>query len=125
MISSISSIFLTSSSREPRADARHHRAQIAVADVVVVNVLLGDHQMVLPLVLLRLFLAHIAFLDQIVDLICGVGGEIPTKLENSLTVGRPSAMMISMQKVSTVVRACLPLRKLSKKQKNRSDKSEA
>ena len=51
-----------------------HRVQIALADVVVVDILLGHRQVVLPLVVGGLLLGDIALLDQTVDLIGCVGG---------------------------------------------------
>lgn len=60
--------------------------------------------MVFPAVIGRLDLADISLLDQAVDLVGGVGREMRMKVANSLTVGLPSAWMVSMQKVSTVVK---------------------
>lgn len=59
---------------EALGDAAHHLVHIVVVDIVVVNILLGGAQVVLPLVVLGLKLLHIALFDQAVDLIGGIGG---------------------------------------------------
>ena len=90
--------------RKALFDPVHDGGEIAVAHIVVVDILLRYRQMILPLVIGRLLLGNVALLDEAVDLIGGIGGEMFTKLENSAMVGCPRALMISMQKVSTVVR---------------------
>ena len=55
-------------------NAVHDRVQVAVIDVVVVDIFLGHRQVVLPLVLGRALLADVAFLNEAVDLIGRVGG---------------------------------------------------
>ena len=62
-----------------------HRAQVGVADVVVVDILLGGPQVILPAVGGGLDLFHIAFAHQRADLIRRVGGgdlHHPGKLRN-------------------------------------------
>ena len=101
---SISSSLAHSSGGETLPDALGHGMDVVVADVVVVLVFLGDLEVVLALVVGGLDLLHIALADQAVDLIRGVGGRDIDEAGNSLMVGWPRALMISMQKVSTVVR---------------------
>ena len=54
--------------------ALHDQVQIGIADVIVINVLLGRAQAVFPLVGGGLDALYIAFFDQRVDFIGGVGG---------------------------------------------------
>ena len=75
-----------------------HRAQVGVADVVVVDILLRGPQVILPAVGGGLDLFHIALAHQRADLIRRVGGgdlHHPGKLRNG---GLPMAIMPSMQK---------------------------
>ena len=60
--------------------------------------------MILPAILIRSDFLYIPFLDQTIDLVRRIGEEMLTKEANSLMVGSSSAIMISMQKVSTAVR---------------------
>ena len=55
--------------REPMPDAVHNLRDIGGADVVIVDILLGDLQVILPPVLGGLNLADIPLLDQAVNLI--------------------------------------------------------
>ena len=54
--------------REPMPDAVHNLRDIGGADVVIVDILLGDLQVILPPVLGGLNLADIPLLDQAVNL---------------------------------------------------------
>ena len=81
--------------------ALHDQVQVGIADVVVINVLLGWAQAVFAFVGSRPDALDIAFFNQRVDLIGSVGGG--KVWLNCAIVGSPNAMITSMQKDSTVV----------------------
>ena len=81
---------------EPLFGTLHDQMQVRIADVIVINVLLGRPQAVFPLIGGGLDALHIAFFDQL-------GVERFIMWLNCAIVGSPSAMMTSMQKDSTVV----------------------
>ena len=59
---------------EPLFGTLHNQMQVRIADVIVINVLLGRPQAVFPLIGGGLDALHIAFFDQGVDLLSCVGG---------------------------------------------------
>ena len=59
--------------RKALFDPVHDGGEIAVAHIVVVDILLRYRQMILPLVIGRLLLGNVALLDEAVDLIGGIG----------------------------------------------------
>ena len=85
---------------EPLFGTLHDQMQVRIADVIVINVLLGRPQAVFPLIGGRLDALQIPFFDQGLDLI---RVERFIMWLNCAIVGSPSAMMTSMQKDSTVV----------------------
>ena len=70
-------------------DTAHDSVEIMIADVVIIQILLGRHQVVLPLILLGLPLFYIPLLDQAVDLVGRVGGRDAHEIRKLVHRGLP------------------------------------
>ena len=89
---------------KPVFGAPHDEMQIRIADVIVIQILLGRAQTIFPLVGVGLETLHIAFLTSELILYAALGVERFIIWLNCAIVGSPSAIMTSIQKDSTVVK---------------------